>query len=52
MRGALRTPAKYARLAMQAIGDAPHVDVIWAHYLFPTGLIASLAGRTRRTPWQ
>lgn len=49
--GAIRTPAKYARLAMHAVGDARDVDVIWAHYLFPTGLIASLAGRTRRTPW-
>ena len=49
--GAIRTPAKYARLAMRAVGDARDVDVIWAHYLFPTGLIASLAGRTRRTPW-
>jgi len=49
--GVLRTPAKYTRLAMAAIGDARDVDVIWAHYLFPTGLIASLAGRARHTPW-
>lgn len=49
--GALRTPAKYARLATQAMSGAGDVDVIWAHYLFPTGLIASLAGRMRRTPW-
>ena len=49
--GALRTPGKYTRLAMQAIGEARDVDVIWAHYLFPTGFIAALAGRARRTPW-
>ncbi len=49
--GVLQTPAKYARLAASAIGDARDVDVIWAHYLFPTGLIAALAGRARRTPW-
>jgi len=49
--GVLRTPAKYSRLAMAAIGEARDVDVIWAHYLFPTGLIASLAGRARHTPW-
>jgi glycosyltransferase involved in cell wall biosynthesis len=49
--GALRTPAKYAGLAMRAVAGAQRADVIWAHYLFPTGLIAAIAGRAARTPW-
>ncbi|MSO44292.1 MAG: glycosyltransferase family 4 protein [Thermoleophilia bacterium] len=49
--GAVRTPAKYTQLAGHAIHAARHVDVIWAHYLFPTGLIAAIAGRATRTPW-
>lgn len=49
--GALRTPAKYAALAGGAIRAARHTDVIWAHYLFPTGLVAAVAGRATRTPW-
>jgi glycosyltransferase involved in cell wall biosynthesis len=49
--GALRTPVKYAALAAHAVAAARHADVIWAHYLFPTGLIAALAGRVTRTPW-
>lgn len=49
--GRVATPAKYARLAGDAIRRAGHADVIWAHYLFPTGFIAALAGRARHTPW-
>ncbi len=49
--GALRTPAKYAALATGAVSGARRADVIWAHYLFPTGLIAAVAGRLTRTPW-
>ena len=49
--GRLRTPAKYLGLSAQAIVAARRADVIWAHYLFPTGLIAWLAGRATRTPW-
>jgi glycosyltransferase involved in cell wall biosynthesis len=49
--GRIATPAKYARLAGQAVRRAGRADVIWAHYLFPTGLIAAAAGRARQTPW-
>ena len=49
--GRLRTPAKYAGLTARAIARARRADVIWAHYLFPTGLIAAAAGRMSRTPW-
>lgn len=49
--GRIATPAKYARLAADAVRRAGRADVIWAHYLFPTGFIAALAGRLRRTPW-
>lgn len=49
--GRLRTPAKYLGLSARAVVAARHADVIWAHYLFPTGLIAWLAGRVTRTPW-
>jgi glycosyltransferase involved in cell wall biosynthesis len=49
--GALRTPAKYAALGAHAVAAARRADVIWAHYLFPTGLIAAIAGRVTRTPW-
>jgi glycosyltransferase involved in cell wall biosynthesis len=49
--GPLRTPVKYVGLAARAVAAARHADVIWAHYLFPTGLIAAMAGRATRTPW-
>ena len=49
--GPLRTPAKYVGLAGGAIRSARAVDVIWAHYLFPTGLIAAAAGRATGRPW-
>jgi len=49
--GPLRTPAKYAGLTAGAIRSARAADVIWAHYLFPTGLIAATAGRATGRPW-
>jgi len=49
--GPLRTPAKYAGLTLRAIRAARRADVIWAHYLFPTGLIGAIAGGITRTPW-
>ncbi len=49
--GRLRTPAKYIGLSARALNAARGTDVIWAHYLFPTGLIAALTGRATRTPW-
>lgn len=48
--GALRSPAKYARLAARAVARARRADVIYAHYLFPTGAIAALAGRISGRP--
>jgi teichuronic acid biosynthesis glycosyltransferase TuaC len=49
--GPVRTPLKYAGLTARALGSVGGADVIYAHYLFPTGAIAAAAGRTRRTPW-
>lgn len=50
-RGLLHTPAKYAGLAARAIGRTRGVDVIYAHYLFPTGAIAAACGRMLGRPW-
>ncbi len=49
--GRLKTPAKYLRLMRDTIMRARRADVIYGHYLFPTGAIAYLAGRLTRTPW-
>lgn len=49
--GRLRTPLKYLRLMGAAVASARKADVIYAHYLFPTGAIAYVAGRLTRTPW-
>jgi len=49
--GALRTPAKYASLAARAIGRARRADVIYGHYLFPTGAVAAAAARAARIPY-
>ncbi|MBM3697120.1 MAG: glycosyltransferase family 4 protein [Actinobacteria bacterium] len=49
--GRLRTPLKYAGLTARALVASLRADVIWAHYLFPTGLIAAIAGSAARTPW-
>lgn len=48
--GALRTPGKYGRLAARAVARARRADVIYAHYIFPTGAIAALAGRLSGRP--
>ncbi|MCU0307208.1 MAG: glycosyltransferase [Thermoleophilia bacterium] len=50
-RGAVRTPAKYAGLAARAARRARGCDVVYAHYLFPTGGIAAMCGRMARRPW-
>jgi glycosyltransferase involved in cell wall biosynthesis len=49
--GPVATPAKYGRLAGETIAAAPKCDVIYAHYLFPTGAIAAFAGRLAHRPW-
>mgnify|MGYP001227075395 CR=1 FL=1 len=48
--GPLRTPAKYGRLLADAVKRARRVDVIYAHYIFPTGAIAAIAGRLSGRP--
>ena len=50
-RGPLKTPAKYGRLTASAFAGARWADVIYGHYLFPTGAVAAAAGRTARRPW-
>lgn len=49
--GRLRTPAKYAGLTTRALRAARSCDVVYAHYLFPTGAVAAAAGRAARRPW-
>ena len=49
--GPLRTPAKYARLSREAGRKAAGADVIYAHFLFPTGAIAAQAARRARIPY-
>lgn len=49
--GPVRTPRKYGRLATGAMASARWADVVYAHYLFPTGVIAAVAGRIARRPW-
>lgn len=49
-RGPLRTPAKYGRLLAAAVRRARRADVIYAHYIFPTGAIAAIAGRLSGRP--
>lgn len=50
-RGPVRTPAKYAGLLGRAMTAARRADVIYAHYLFPTGTVAAACGRAARRPW-
>ena len=50
-RGVFASPAKYGRLAGGTLAAARACDVIYAHYLFPTGAIAAAAGRLARRPW-
>lgn len=49
--GPLRTPAKYLGLARRAVERTRGVDVVYAHYLFPTGAIAAICGRLLGRPW-
>ncbi len=50
-RGVVRTPGKYLTLARRALAPAKRADVIYAHYLFPTGAIAAAVGATTHKPW-
>jgi glycosyltransferase involved in cell wall biosynthesis len=49
--GALATPRKYLDLARRAVPAAKRADVIYGHYLFPTGAVAAVAGRLAKRPW-
>jgi glycosyltransferase involved in cell wall biosynthesis len=49
--GPLRTPSKYAALAREAMREAARADVVYAHFLFPTGAIAAAASRRARIPY-
>ncbi|HMN99734.1 MAG TPA: glycosyltransferase [Miltoncostaeaceae bacterium] len=49
--GVARTPAKYASLTARAVRRARGADVIYAHYLFPTGAAADLAARAAGIPF-
>lgn len=49
--GTLATPRKYLDLARRAVPAAKRADVIYGHYLFPTGAIAAAAGRMAKRPW-
>jgi len=49
--GLLRTPRKYAQLGGRGLANGRWADVIYAHYLFPTGALAAAAGRLTRRPW-
>ncbi len=50
-RGVARTPAKYASLGARAARRARDADVIYAHFLFPTGGAAAAAARVARIPY-
>jgi glycosyltransferase involved in cell wall biosynthesis len=47
--GPVRTPAKYAALLARA-ARAARPDVVYAHYLFPTGAIGAAVGALRGAP--
>jgi D-inositol-3-phosphate glycosyltransferase len=51
--GGWRTIAKYARLAWSARAAArrSRPDIVWGHYLVPTGTIARHAARAARVPY-
>jgi glycosyltransferase involved in cell wall biosynthesis len=49
--GMITTPRKYMRLGAGGIANGRWADVIYAHYLFPTGVLAATAGRLTRRPW-
>lgn len=48
--GPIATPRKYLRLALDTARRARRADVLYAHYLMPTGVIAAAAGRIARRP--
>lgn len=50
-RGLARTPAKYASLGARAARRARRADVVYAHFLFPTGAVAAAAARVARIPY-
>jgi glycosyltransferase involved in cell wall biosynthesis len=52
-RGRVRTPLKYAGLAALGLarGVTHRPDVVWSHYLVPTGTIARGVGRLLRVPY-
>ena len=50
-RGLGRTPAKYAGLLADGARRARGADVIYAHYLFPTGAVAAALARMARRPF-
>jgi glycosyltransferase involved in cell wall biosynthesis len=49
--GGLATPRKYLDLTRRGMRAARSADVIYAHYLFPTGAIAALASGRSGVPW-
>lgn len=49
--GPLRTPRKYAALSRRAVRAARAADVVYAHFLFPTGAVAASAARAGRIPY-
>lgn len=50
-RGFGATPRKYGALLGQTLRQARGADVLYGHFLFPTGAIAAAAGRVLRRPW-
>ena len=49
--GPARTPAKYAGLTARALRGARRADVVYAHFLFPTGAAAAAAAAAARIPY-
>lgn len=51
-KGALRGALKYTRLFLRTMAATAQgkYDIVHAHFLFPTGLIAALAASVRRVP--
>jgi glycosyltransferase involved in cell wall biosynthesis len=49
--GWLRSPLKYGRLTTAAVARARNAQVIYGHYLFPTGAVAAAAGHAHGVPW-
>jgi glycosyltransferase involved in cell wall biosynthesis len=51
-RGRTRTPLKYGALGLDALAHAlwRRPDVVWAHFLVPTGLVARQVARLVRVP--